>query len=565
MQVAPKVCTIARSDFSSTCTGGVRRGEGMIPYLNLRQGHDRNSIAEDDAYLEEICEENEEEEEIHIISSSSASPSPLYGTDREDQSVSSLYTTKDESHAVRSGVKKRYADEACESKDDMDFSLLIVQHDEICLDDHDEICLDEHDKGQGQGGELVVVEKDEHEEERQGCGGEEKENEGKGQGPRGGDHALPTSPRLEVRVNGGVSSKIQKPSKRAQHTVKDHMIDPNVIVIPPFKQENGSEERKETEGRERVLGGDGRDVQSKTDGDVIVKELSAVQGNATAAARALRDREDTYAGPRGKGRGRGDAHRDVKQQGTRSTLSSTSTSTSTSTKIAPNHRKGGESSPSSLINRRNEGLDMASTSTTVTDITESVGGDKARGVQHESSAVAARRDLKLFKQRRKDEMRRPAVKELELEDGHDEDEEGDEEGVLEVLPPPYASLAVQDRPVTDQWEQREQGGTSSGVSPDPLLNQRVRNCVVPSLDLTKCDRNTLSDTTPATTSAAPSSSSAFGTQNRHSAKERVDDRGMQMKNKEMEKEREINEEKEKEKEGNDPPSHITYHVHNVVN
>ena len=273
--MAPIVCTSTKSE---THTGSVRRGEGIIPYLNLRHEHEKNRIEGEEAHLQEICEENEEDEEIHIIGRSSASCSTLHGTDCQDGSGNFLLPRRGELLALKSGADTSYADDAHESKVEMNSSLLIVQYDGNKL------------LKQGQ----VLCGDDKTKEEGPGCGGEERQGQGGGAGD--GDHAVPSSPRLEVGVSGGVSnssSKVENSAKKGLLSGSGRIVSPNIIMIPPFRNAKK-----------------GRDHHSEIIGNAfMMRDMSAAQGNATAAARVIRDREDMHVGLRV------DSKIDVKQQG----------------------------------------------------------------------------------------------------------------------------------------------------------------------------------------------------------------------------------------------------------
>lgn len=269
MQVAARVHTSAIGDFKLTATGSARSNERVVPYLNLRQRqeNDKNRIAEEETevHLEEILEGNEEDEEMYIIGKRSASRSFSNGTDSEDKSVTPpLLSKRVGLSAVQPGRARRYADadDVCESKTDMDSSLLIVQNDKNYSEE----------QGQAQRGE-----------------DETKEGERQGQGQ--GQGAVPASPRLEVRADGSVSNgtnESRKMSQRGQqHTGNGRMIGPKITAIPSFRYE-----KKVREGQS--------DAHAHG-GALIVRDMGAVQGNATAAARALRDREDTNVDLRGEG------------------------------------------------------------------------------------------------------------------------------------------------------------------------------------------------------------------------------------------------------------------------
>ena len=293
MQVAPRVHTSAKGDFKLTDTGSASRSEGVVPYLNLRQRqeHDKNRIAEgeEEVHLEEIIEGNEEDEEMHIIGKNrDVSRSLSHGIDSEDKSVTPpLLPKRVGLSAVQPGRARRYADadDVCENKTDMDSSLLIVQHDKNYS----------QEQGQAQRGEDETKE---------------------GEGERQGQGAVPASPRLEVRVDSGVSNgtnESRKISQRGQqHIGNGRKIGSKITAIPSFRYEKKVRE--------------GQSDPHAHGGALIDRDMGAVQGNATAAARALRDREDTNVDLSGEGL------RSGKQQGLHSaSAASAAASSSAST------------------------------------------------------------------------------------------------------------------------------------------------------------------------------------------------------------------------------------------
>ena len=516
MQVAPKVHTSAKGDVKLAATGSAGRSEGVVPYLNLRQRqeHDKNRIAEEEkkeeeeeeeeVHLEEIIEENEEDEEMHIIGKRSASRSLSHGTDSEDKSgAPPLLPKRVELSAMQPGAATRYADDVCESRTDMDSSLLIVKHDINCSQ--------EQEQGQTQRGE-------------------DETKEGEGQGQEQG--AVPARPRLEVRVDAGVSTSTEsnesrKISQRGQHTGNGRMIGLKVTAIPSFRYE-----RKVREAREG---------QNDTHGGaLVVRDISTVQGNATAAARALRD-----------------TNRDGGDGSSNSSSSSRQNFMIDGTAPSPSPTPHCDRSSESRSGGPGAG-DIASTSTsTRTIVTESIDGDVARNMKSEKNSVAARHDLKLFKKRRQAEMRRRAVEEVE------NDEDSYDDVVLgEVLPPPYAQLLLQDIPHAEKIEERK---VSERLISDALKNPKVRsqskNSLVPPLNLASCHRNTRSNlasapTTTTTITTVPSTitntvtaaAAASGSLDSHSGEEQTNDRVGQVKKNEKEKE----EQKQKEMRGRSP-------------
>lgn len=513
MQVSPKVYTSAKGDVKLTATGSARRSEGVVPYLNLRQRqeHDKNSIAEEEeekeeeVHLEEIMEENDEDEEMHIIGKRSASRPLPHGTDNEDKSLTPpLLPKRVELSAVQPGAATRYTDDVCESKTDMDSSLLIVKHDKNCSR--------EQGHGQAQRGE-----------------DETKEGEGQGQG----HGAVPASPRLEVRVDSGVSTSTasnesRKMSQRGQHTGNGRMIGSKVTAIPPFRYE-----RKVRESQSDTHGG-----------ALIVRDIGAVQGNATAAARALRD---------------------TNREGGDGSSSSSSRQNFMIDGTAPSPSPTPHCDRSSGSRSRGPGSsagDIASTSTsTGTIVTESIDGDVAKNMKSEKNSVAAKHDLKLFKKRRQAEMRRRAVEEVE-----NEEDSYDDVVRREVLPLPYAQLSLQDILPAEKIEERK---VSERLISDALKNPTVRsqskNNLVPPLNLASCHRNTRSNlatapTTTTTVTTVPSTitntvtaaAAASGSLDSHSGEEEINDRGGQVKKDATEKEKEEQKVKEKEMRGRSP-------------